>query len=375
MTDGQNKKPTSEEMIRRARQGSTPSEPTDQSADRATPAPDSPALIPDHQHEPETAASPASAEGRPTEGPVGSTYAAPPPYFPPVSDPKRNWLSRVPVGWLIGGLIFAGFSVYGYFTSADRDESGAVVAAGDLASDEFRIGDCLLLPSGVAADGSYEFESLQAVPCSEAHDMEVFGQVTAPVGSYPGEDALVELGDTECREPFATYVGLPFEQEARLAYSVSFPFEESWSAGDRRLDCLLESGDGTQMIGSHRGAGLLGFGGLLLGSCYDFTETATYVFFTELPCSEPHLVQLYGEDIMTGAEGSSYPGNESVETAAGSFCADRFDKLITLESGEGVDFFWVAPDADTWTFGDRLIQCFFVSTDGSPLLTGYATAS
>lgn len=61
--------------------------------------------------------------------------------------------------------------------------------------------------------------------------------------------------------------------------------------------------------------------------------------------------------------------------SAGSFCADQFDALIAPELEDEVGFSWVAPDADTWTFGDRIIQCLFVSPDGGALLREFPTTS
>ncbi len=297
------------------------------------------------------------------------------PYLPPpTSQPSRfAWLRRVPVGWLIVGLVFAGGSIYQSFTSADRDDTGAVVGAGDVASDELQ-GDCVLSPEK-GEDGSFQFESLKAVPCSEPHDMEVFGRVPGPVGLYPGEDALFEFGYPKCEDSFESYVGLPVAHEARLIYSVAYPSTEGWSAGDRSLDCLLEAWGGEKLTGSQKGQGLLGFGGLEVGSCYDYTETDLYVFFTNLDCDEAHTLELYATDKFADVELAAFPGDEVIESTADDFSAEGFFAAFPGSTLPAVDFFWVGPDTDTWTHGDRLIQCFFFDPDGNPLVGSYSVSS
>ncbi|MDH3518696.1 MAG: septum formation family protein, partial [Acidimicrobiia bacterium] len=223
-----------------------------------------------------------------------------PDYLPPTptSGSRISLLRRLPIGWLIVGLVFAGGSIFRSITSADRDETGTVVGAGDVPSDALEVGDCLLFPSDVAEDGSFEFDSLRAVPCSEPHDMEVFGQVLHPDGLHPGNDALSDFAAEKCEPLFESYVGLAVDQEARLVYSVSYPQIQSWKAGDRGVDCLLESWDGTQLTGSQKGQGLLGFGGLVVGSCYDYTEAETYVYFTDVECADPHALQIYATEVL-----------------------------------------------------------------------------
>jgi hypothetical protein len=46
-------------------------------------------------------------------------------------------------------LIFASGSIVSFFTSADRDESGTVVGAGDVSSADLQVGDCLLFPDEI----------------------------------------------------------------------------------------------------------------------------------------------------------------------------------------------------------------------------------
>ncbi len=303
--------------------------------------------------------------------PTRSTVSTPP-VLPRTESRRSGWLTRIPVGWLIAGLIFAGGSMYELFTSADRDESGIVVGAGDVASEDLQVGDCLLLPDEVAEDGSFEFESLRAVPCNEPHDLEVFGRVRALPGPYPGEVALSDYGQQECAAMFESYVGLPVEHEARLIYSTSYPLAESWTAGDRMLDCMLQTWDGSPLTGSQEGQGLLGLGGLTEGNCYDYTEAESYVSFVQVVCGEPHMLQLFATSELPHDGLSEFPGDVYLDEVGADVCNERFDALVAPEGAEQeVDYFWIAPDSSTWGAGDRLIQCHLFNVNDLYLVGEY----
>lgn len=382
MTDEQKRPPTSEEMIRRARERMAssgtdhppPFEPESEQSRPDSPPPTSDLDQKDSSRD-DFAATPSEhpdRNGTATDRDQ-SLHAPTAPHVPPKpSQPNRlTWLRRIPVGWLIVAALFAGGSIYRSIGAADRDDTGAVVGAGDVASDSFEIGDCLLFPDEADPTASFEFDHLTAVPCSDLHDMEVYAQVSTPGGPYPGATALSDLGESLCQEPFEGYVGYPVEHEARLTFSVTYPGEESWADGDRSMDCLLETWDGSQVTGSQQGQGLLSFGGLVVDSCYDYNETETYVYFTEMDCAEPHLLQIYEAGRLPHDESATYPGEEVIETAADELCVDPFLALMPAGSSEGVDFFWVAPDPDSWPFGDRLLQCFLFDPDGDPLIGNF----
>jgi hypothetical protein len=274
----------------------------------------------------------------------------------------------------IFGLIFAGGSIVNFFTSAERDDSGAVVGAGNVSSDALQVGDCLLFPDDVGADGAFEFESLQAVPCSEPHDLEVFANISYREPSsvtYPGEDRLLEYAFENCDPPFANYVGLPFEAEARLTYSAAYPSQQSWDGGDTTLSCYLMTWDGSTLSTSQKDAGLLGFGGLEVGSCYDFHEAETYVSFDEVPCSEPHLIEFYASEVLPHPGTEAYPGDEYVAEVAERVCGEGFATIASGATDQQLEYFWTAPDAVTWESDLREIQCHLVTTDGSPIVGSY----
>lgn len=97
------------------------------------------------------------------------------------------------------------------------------------------------------------------------------------------------------------------------------------------------------MTGSQKGQGLLSFGGLVIDSCYDYVETETYVYLTEIDCAEPHLLQLYEAGELPHDAAAAYPGEQAIEAAAEKLCVDRFFALIPGANAPEVDFFWITP--------------------------------
>jgi hypothetical protein len=95
---------------------------------------------------------------------------------------------------------------------------------------------------------------VKIVDCTQAHDAEVyfvFPYPNAP-SDFPGDDAVRTASETGCRPAFQDFVGLDFDSSS---YGISFlrPTSDSWGTGDRTIDCLITSGDGSQLTGSAKG--------------------------------------------------------------------------------------------------------------------------
>ena len=159
------------------------------------------------------------------------------------------------VGWVIGALVLAG---WGFFTSLDdanRDGSGEIVAAGDLDVMTLQVGDCFDDPEVI---DEVVFD-VAAVPCTEAHDNEVFAvqSVASDFGGvFPGLDALEQHGYEFCSgQTFDSYVGASYLDSALEVFSFT-PTEESWDQGDREIVCALFRLDFAPLTESAQGSGL-----------------------------------------------------------------------------------------------------------------------
>lgn len=258
MTD--NRK-SSEELIREARNrlssgGGTPTPP-------ATPVDGGPRRGDDvHYTEPASQEPSAPLE----EGPVWEP--APIPADPAVGEapswapnPTETGSPRRPfftTRWFRLAIFVAIGLGYGFFTSLDdanRDDSGEIVSGGDLDVMTLQPGDCFDDPGN---DEEVVFQ-LEAVPCSEPHDNEVFA-VESIAGvfdsDYPGRQALEEHAYAVCSGPvFDSYVGTPYLDSVLDVFTLT-PTDDSWSEGDRDVVCVLYKLDFTKLNEPARDSGL-----------------------------------------------------------------------------------------------------------------------
>lgn len=102
---------------------------------------------------------------------------------------------------------------------------------------ELRVGDCL----DSAELTSTQVTSVTALDCAVEHDGEIYAERTFDGEDYPGTDEVRQESDAFCRESFATFVGLPYD-ESELHYSTLYPTQDSWdTAEDRSSLCILLS--------------------------------------------------------------------------------------------------------------------------------------
>lgn len=269
-------------------------------------------------------------------------------------------------------VILFGGTVIGFFTDARRDSGGEVVEAGQVGSGELQVGDCLLFPEGTGVDDEFHFESLEAVPCSDPHDMEVFGQFIHPAESFPGDESLSSFGEDRCLAEFEVYTGVAFEDEARLIASTFTPDSEAWSAGERQVECVLMNYDGGPMEGSMRDRGLIGYFGLEVGQCYDSAMDGGYWGYEEVSCDQGHEFEYYWVEEL---EEEAYPGEEWMLDRADEVCWTEYESYVgqSYESTTSPDYTWLHPTVETWSGGDRLIQCFLVDPEGGSLTGSYSS--
>ncbi|MFJ4255184.1 septum formation family protein [Microbacterium sp. NPDC090003] len=119
-------------------------------------------------------------------------------------------------------------------SSADDVPGSEVIYASDL-----EVGDCL--PEGL--DGE-EFLEVTTVPCDGPHLDEIYYEFTLPDGDFPGEDALADAAIRECEPEFEDFADIAYE-DSELDYWWLTPTETSWAGGDRTMQCLIYSYDGT----------------------------------------------------------------------------------------------------------------------------------
>jgi hypothetical protein len=169
--------------------------------------------------------------------------------------PRRTGISGRFARLIVSGLILGGWFLFTTLADADRGDSGSIVEAGDLDVMSLQVGDCF-----DDADNLDEvvFE-VAAVPCTGAHDNEVFSlqSLGASFGdTYPGEDALSEYTYGVCSgTTFDSYVGSSYVDSSLEVFTFT-PTQDSWDDGDREFVCALYRLDFGKLTGTARGSGL-----------------------------------------------------------------------------------------------------------------------
>ena len=148
--------------------------------------------------------------------------------------------------------LLAVFAVLGLLGAACDDSTGKA-GASELFSLE--TGECF--DSAAATEGrTVELDEVRSVPCTGAHDGEVFGVATHPAAkdaAYPGDDAMADFAAAECLQQFPAYTGTAYDSSDLQVASVR-PDADSWAdKDDRAVACVLYR-QGEALTGSRRKA-------------------------------------------------------------------------------------------------------------------------
>lgn len=180
---------------------------------------------------------------RGSEVPVGeSTVAA----ASETQQPSRwSWLLRF---WWIGLVIV--IAVGGAIFAVRRDDAGQIVDAGDLQASDLQAGDCFDLKDPTEE----EIEDVEAKPCTEVHEFEMYFVGSLPGTEYPDEATFAGFFEEQCLPPFAEFVGVSYEESQLDVYWLT-PTAEAWAAGGRQLQCAVFHPTNDELTESMQGSG------------------------------------------------------------------------------------------------------------------------
>ncbi|MCB0973985.1 MAG: septum formation family protein [Actinobacteria bacterium] len=117
--------------------------------------------------------------------------------------------------------------------------TGAYVEPGETGTTDLRSGQC------IESLDEMSLGSVPVVDCGEPHRYEVSATVSVEedLSDYDRAE-LDRLAGARCADAFTEYVGV--DEEILSESSVYLmPSEESWDRGDRRVNCLVASGEPT----------------------------------------------------------------------------------------------------------------------------------
>ena len=153
---------------------------------------------------------------------------------------------------IVAGIVWAVVSAVG--NHPDRDASGAFIESGRLSVNDLRMGDCFQQPGDPTVQTEAGF--VDAVPCAQPHDAEVFAEESLPEpegAEYPGEEAAFTAGADACLDDFEGFIGIPLANSVHDVF-LFIPSEDTWPAGDRRVVCAVYDPEGAALTGSLEGS-------------------------------------------------------------------------------------------------------------------------
>ena len=149
----------------------------------------------------------------------------------------RTALGRVVIGLVVVG----GIAAYHYATAdpAQRNANGQVTQSGTLQATALQVGDCFDAPSG-----NTDITSIKAIPCSQAHDSQVFSEPPISETTYPGNSTLSTEAQTDCNGPTAQS-SISSSAPSTLEVDYYVPQDANTFATQNYVICVLNASSAT----------------------------------------------------------------------------------------------------------------------------------
>ncbi len=175
---------------------------------------------------------------------------------PVTGAPLPTWQPAAPLGqarptwqrllrfWWVGAIVVV--LAVGWFANARRGNNGQINDSGTLGVNDLRVGDCFNRGT------TTEVKDVDAVPCAEPHQYELFHVFDLTGSGYPADAELDSQSAAACAPAFASYVGTDY-QASSLSISTLCPTSDGWDGGDRAVQCLVDNNAETKVTGSVRG--------------------------------------------------------------------------------------------------------------------------
>lgn len=91
-------------------------------------------------------------------------------------------------------------------------------------------------------------------------------------------------------------------------------------------------------------------------------------YVTAVPCTQPHIAEVFFADNIWPQSRKAYPGETATDNRAAARCARAFQAYDGIASkASEFDTIFIAPDASTWRPGDRFVVCVaYMQNPGTP---------
>jgi hypothetical protein len=142
-----------------------------------------------------------------------------------------------------GAVLASGAAIWGVAGQdhTQRNDTGSIVAAGELGAFVTKLGDCF---DGLPTVEGTGVSTVQGIPCSSPHHFQVVYKGTLSLPSFD-ESSVHDAASQLCSNAIRNIVNnmtLSTATEYQNAESSDLrPTAASWDKGDRAVDCLVGS--------------------------------------------------------------------------------------------------------------------------------------
>ncbi|MCF4120688.1 DUF4190 domain-containing protein [Antribacter sp. KLBMP9083] len=146
-------------------------------------------------------------------------------------------------------------------------------------------------------------------------------------------------------------------------------FEQSYSESfdEATADASAEATEDTEDLATDLATDPATDYSVTIGECFAMPP-ADDIDLTALEvqdCAGPHDAEFYAVQELPSGE---YPGEESIFTSGDDYCLTEFNTYVGIDYDDSeFDFGYFYPTAKSWAFGDREINCYAATVDGSQL--------
>jgi hypothetical protein len=111
--------------------------------------------------------------------------------------------------------------------------------------------------------------------------------------------------------------------------------------------------------------GQLGALRIRVGDCLGELEGSTFEAVDAVPCAQSHKYEAYAAFEIPSGSGSTFPGDENINTWAGDGCLERFAGFVGLEFEQSIyGIATIKPTQGSWDeLDDREVLCAIYNYD------------
>jgi hypothetical protein len=135
-------------------------------------------------------------------------------------------------------VIVGGIALYHFVTADNAQRSGTtgqVTQSGSLQATDLKVGDCYDAPTGTSS-----ISAVKAIPCTQAHDSQVYAEPLISESTFPGVSTLQSEGQTAC-DATSAQSAVSSSAPSSLQGQIYYPKNDATFAQQDYFICSLTS--------------------------------------------------------------------------------------------------------------------------------------